>query len=64
MLQYDYGDSVWEGEGVLSYSQDILGGFCPRQQKRVGGGGILSGERFCPTLNFLILLKALIVGTG
>ena len=34
--------------GILSYLQDILGGFCPRQQKRVGGfcpGGILSYTR-------------------
>ena len=31
--------------GILSYLQDILGGFCPRQQKRVGGG-ILSGGDF------------------
>ena len=30
--------------GILSYLQDILGGFCPRQQKRVGG--ILSGGDF------------------
>ena len=37
-------DCVWEtggGGGILSYIQDILGGFCPCQQKRVGGG-------FCP----------------
>ena len=32
------------GGGILSYLQDILGGFCPRQQKRVGG--ILSGGDF------------------
>ena len=30
------------GGGILSYLQDILGGFCPSHQKRVGGGG------FCP----------------
>ena len=27
------------GGGILSYLQDILGGFCPRQQKRVLSGG-------------------------
>ena len=26
--------------GILSYLQDILGGFCPRQQKRVGGDSV------------------------
>ena len=32
------------GGGILSYLQDILGGFCPSQQKRVGG--IMSGGDF------------------
>ena len=28
---------MWEEGGILSYLQYILGGFCPSQQKRVGG---------------------------
>ena len=47
MLQFDYGDSVREGGGGFCPICKIYwGGFCPSQQKRVGGilfgGGILS----------------------
>ena len=44
MLQYHYGDSVWEG-GILSYLQDILGGILSSSTKK-SGGGILSGGDF------------------
>ena len=43
MLQFDYGDSVWEG-GFCPICKIYWGGFCPSQQKRVGG--ILSGGDF------------------
>ena len=38
--------------GILSYLQDVLGGFCPRQQKRVAG--ILSGGDFVLHSMFVI----------
>ena len=55
MLQFDYGDSVWEG-GFCPICKIYWGGFCPSQQKRVGG--ILSRGDFVLHSRFIICFSA------